>query len=267
MGQFERPVLLDCRSVSKHYGAMPAVDDLSFAVAPGEMLGIGGPNGAGKTTLFDTISGLSPADSGQIQFDGRDIRNASPDRIRHLGIARTYQLNYAFDTLTVRENVLSGSYYGHRNVFVPGLRFDRDAQRRADDALQLVGLESSSHVVAANLPALQLKLLMVAAALASEPKLLLLDEPVGGLNPYEIDQVFALLTRIRKERAITIIVIEHVMRFVVSLADRILIMHHGQKIYEGTPQGLAQDETVVKVYLGEAVASRLHHYFDKQLAQ
>src|SRR5262245_43339040 len=266
MGQLERPVLLDLRSVSKHYGAMAAVDNLSFAVAPREVLGIGGPNGAGKTTLFDAISGLSPADAGEIQFDGQDIRSYSPDRIRHLGIARTYQLNYAFDTLTVRENVLSGAYYGHRNVLLPGLCFDRDAQRRADEALELVGLQASSDVAAANLPVLQLKLLMVAAALASEPKLLLLDEPVGGLNRYEIDQMFALLNRIRKERSIAIILIEHVMRFVVALADRMIIMHHGRKIYEGTPRGVAQDEAVVKVYLGESVAGRLQHYFDKQSA-
>ena len=266
MGAPRQPPLLCCEGVSKHYGAMAAVNDLSLEVREGEVLGIGGPNGAGKTTLFDVISGLAPADSGEIRFAGGDIRGRSADRIRHLGISRTFQLNAVFDTLTVRENVLCGSYYGHQNVLIPSLRFDRETQRRADEALELVELADSAGIVARHLPVIQLKLLMAACALASEPKLLLLDEPVGGLNPDEINQMLALLARVRRERSLTIILIEHVMRFLVALSDRVMIMHQGQKIYEGPAQGLAKDRTVVEVYLGEEVSRRLLHSLDEQTA-
>ena len=252
-----RSPLLSCQGVSKYYGALAAVDNLSFDIWPGEVLGIGGPNGAGKTTLFDVISGLAPADAGQSRFEGHDIQGRSAERICHLGIARTFQLNAVFDTLTVRENVLCGSYYGYRNVLFPSVRFDRETQHRADEALELVGLADSSDAIARNLPVLQLKLLMIACALASEPKLLLLDEPVGGLNPQEIGQMLALLGALQQEQGLAIILIEHVMRFLVALSDRVMIMHHGQKIYEGSAQGLAKDKTVVEVYLGEGVSREL----------
>lgn len=245
---------------------MAAVDDLSFDVRPGEILGIGGPNGAGKTTLFDVISGLTPANAGRIAFGGRDITRRSADRICHHGVARTFQLNAAYDTLTVRENVVCASYYGHRNVLFPKLRFDRAAKQRASEAIELVGLQDYSDTAARDLPVLQRKLLMMASAIASKPKLLLLDEPVGGLNLHEIDDVMELIRVLRKEQALTIVLIEHVMRFLVALADRVMIMHHGQKIYEGSASGLAGDKTVVEVYLGEGVAHRLRHYLEGQSA-
>ena len=236
---------------------MAAVDRLSFTVEQGEILGVGGPNGAGKTTLFDVISGLTPASAGSITFDGHDITGKSADRVCHAGISRTFQLNAAYDTLTVEENVLCASYYGFQNVVFPKFRFDRATRARAQEAIAFVGLEDDATTVVSELPILQRKLLMLAAAVARRPKLLLLDEPVGGLNRQEIDFVMDLLRRFRNEQELTIVLIEHVMRFLVALSDRALIMHHGQKIYEGPADGLARDKTVVEVYLGEGLAQRL----------
>ena len=249
--------LLTCDAVCAHYGAMVAVDELSFTVGQGEILGVGGPNGAGKTTLFDVISGLTRASSGSITFDGQDITGRSADRVCHAGISRTFQLNAAYDTLTVHENVLCASYYGFRNVVFPKIRFDRATRTRAQEAIAFVGLEDDVNTVVSELPILQRKLLMLAAAAARRPKLLLLDEPVGGLNRQEIDHVMGIVRQFRDEQELTIVLIEHVMRFLVALSDRALIMHHGQKIYEGPADGLAQDKTVVEVYLGERLARRL----------
>ncbi len=249
--------LLSCQSVSKYYGAMAAVDQLSIDVRAGEVLGIGGPNGAGKTTLFDLISGISPADDGRIIFEGHDLLRHAPHQICHFGIARTFQLNAAFDTMTVHENVLCASYYGHKNIFFPNFRFDLACRRRADEAIDYVGLGDAAKIVARELPVLQRKLVMMACALVSQPKLLLMDEPVGGLNPHEIDEMMALVRRLCAERKLTIILIEHVMRFLVAFSGRVMIMHHGQKIYEGSAKGLAEDRNVVDVYLGEGMAEHL----------
>lgn len=248
--------LLSCRGVSKHFGALAAVRDLSFDVWPGEVLGIGGPNGAGKTTLFDVISGLNPASSGDIMFNGQSIVRLAPERICHAGIARTFQLNAGFDSLTVLENVLVAAYYGHANRVVPGLRIDLSTRRRAEEALALVGLAGKAEEITKDLPVLDRKLLMLATALATEPTLLLMDEPVGGLNPREIDQVMEVVASLPRH-GVTIIVIEHVMRFLVQLSTRVLIMHHGEKIYEGAPGGLVRDRTVVDVYLGAGASDRL----------
>lgn len=253
----EESALLSCQGVSKYYGAMAAVDNLSVDVRPGEVLGIGGPNGAGKTTLFDLISGLSPADAGRIMFEGHDLLRHSANQICHLGLSRTFQLNAAFDTMTVHENVLCASYFGFRNIFFPNFRFDRECRRRTEEAIGYVGLGDHAKVVARDLPVLQRKLVMMACALVSQPKLLLMDEPVGGLNPHEIDEMLALVRRLCAERKLTVILIEHVMRFLVALSDRVMIMHHGQKIYEGSAKGLAEDHTVVEVYLGEGMAAHL----------
>lgn len=248
--------LLSCRGVSKHFGALAAVNNLSFDLAPGEVLGIGGPNGAGKTTLFEVISGLNPASAGEVNFDGRQITRLTPERICHAGIARTFQLNAGFDSLTVRDNVLVASYFGRRNRVFPTLRIDRATRRQAEEALAFTGLSDRADAITADLPVIDRKLLMLAAALATKPKLLLMDEPVGGLNPKEIDRVMAVVQAL-PALGVTVIVIEHVMRFLVQLASRVLIMHHGEKIYEGSPAGLVRDATVVDVYLGVGASQRL----------
>ena len=251
--------LLECRGVRKSFGAMMAVKDLSFAIRKGEVLGIGGPNGAGKTTLFELISGLSPADQGEISFEGQRIESAPAHSICHLGIARVFQSNAAFDSLTARHNVLIAAAYGNSSRGLPPLSFDKTIRRRAEAALDFVGYKKPLSAIVRNLPVLDRKLLMIASAIATDPKLLLMDEPVGGLNPEEIDLVMGLVRRLIAD-GVTIMLIEHVMRFLVQLSSRIIIMHHGEKIFEGAPQALAQDETVKRVYLGESMSRRLATY-------
>jgi branched-chain amino acid transport system ATP-binding protein len=251
-----RSPLLRCKSVSKHFGALAAVREVSFDLAVGEALGIGGPNGAGKTTLFELLSGFTRVSSGRIEFAGADITDLSPEEICRLGVARTFQLNAGFGSLTARENVLVGAYFGRRGRLAPGLRIDTHSRRIADQALEVVGLSAKADAIVHALPVLDRKLLMIASALATEPKLLLMDEPVGGLTPKEIDRIMDVVLDL-KRTGVTIVIIEHVMRFLTQLSDRVLIMHHGEKIYEGPPASLSRDKTVVEVYLGAAAAARL----------
>jgi branched-chain amino acid transport system ATP-binding protein len=260
-----REPLLSCKAVAKHFGALAAVDNLSFDVYPGDVLGIGGPNGAGKTTLFEVISGLSPATGGAVIFDGRDITRLPPEAICHAGIARTFQLNAGFDSLSVRDNIRVAAYFGRDNRRYPGLRIGADVDALADGALETTGLRGKDNLITGELPVLDRKLLMLAGAVATRPKLLLMDEPVGGLNPKEIDQMMETVRRIA-ESGVTIILIEHVMRFLVQLSNRVIIMHHGERIYEGPPVGLARDRTVVDVYLGEGASQRLRKLMEAPTA-
>jgi branched-chain amino acid transport system ATP-binding protein len=257
-----REPLLSCKGVSKHFGALAAVNNLSFDVMPGEVLGIGGPNGAGKTTLFEVISGLNPASAGKVVFDGQDITGFSPEAVCHAGIARTFQLNAAFDSMSVRDNVLVAAYFGRDNRPYPGLRIGADIETHARESIALVGLQGKEAMVAGELPVLDRKLLMLAGAIATRPKLLLMDEPVGGLNPREIDHMMEAVRRI-VSGGVTVILIEHVMRFLVQLSTRVMIMHHGEKIYEGPPQGLTKDRTVIDVYLGEGASQRLGQLMER----
>lgn len=259
-----RPLLLSCQSITKRFGALAAVDDLSLDVQQGEILGIGGPNGAGKTTLFDVISGLNPANEGSITFDGQVITGKSPVDICHAGLSRTYQLNAAFESLTVRENLLCAAYFGPSNVSFPKLHFDRESHDVADEVTEFVGLEDYENMIVQDIPVLQRKLLMIASALATRPKLILLDEPVGGLNLDEINIIMDLVRKMHQNHSLTIILIEHVMRFLVALSDHVMIMHHGSNIYQGSAEGLTKDKTVVEIYLGETAAKRLDNIIDEE---
>src|ERR1700722_16688 len=191
----EEPLLV-CHGVSKYFGAMAAVQDLSFEVKRGEIFGIGGPNGAGKTTLFDVIAGVVPADAGKVVFAGHDITTAPPHRVCHLGVARTFQSTAAFDSMTVRENVMVGALFGIGGQIFPPIFRNRNAIERADAAMAAMGLTELANTNIADLPVLDRKLAMCASAVASNPKMLLLDEPVGGLNPHEIDFVVDIVRRI-----------------------------------------------------------------------
>lgn len=239
---------------------------MTFHVKAGEIVGIGGPNGAGKTTFFDIISGVTPATGGTITFRGRDISDHAAHEVCVGGIARTFQLNAAFDSLTVEENVLCSAYFGRRSVVFPRLGYDRATRENARSIINLAGLDEVAARKAANLTVLQRKQLMIACALATDPVVLLLDEPVGGLNPKEIGQTIELIRKVRREMSLTIVLIEHVMRFLVELCDRVVIMHHGRKIYEGPTSGLTKDRQVVEVYLGAAAAMRLEHVIARQSA-
>ncbi|RWI48932.1 MAG: ABC transporter ATP-binding protein [Mesorhizobium sp.] len=253
--------LLSCQRVRKSFGALTAVRDLSFDVGVGEILGIGGPNGAGKTTLFEVISGLGAVSAGTISLDGQVITGLAPQQICHAGVARTFQLNAGFDSMTARQNVLVGAYFGQKNRAVPTLRAGRAANEATDAALEMLGIADKANVVTGLLPVLDRKLLMMASAMATKPKLLLMDEPVGGLTSGEIDRVMEAV-RTTKRAGVTIILIEHVMRFLVRLSDRVMIMHHGEKIFEGAPHELVNDRTVVEVYLGKGASEHLKTFMD-----
>jgi branched-chain amino acid transport system ATP-binding protein len=236
---------LEVVSVSKLYGGLRAVADVSFSVAPGEVLGIAGPNGAGKTTLFDTITGHTIASGGDMYLGGTAIRGTKIHHRCRLGLARTFQHPVAADTLTALENAYLAASF----------RRGRERRSRAADvaaareALALVGIEHQAETVASLLPVYDRKRLMLATALATNPSVLLLDEPFGGLNPHEIDETIALLKRLRGG-GLAIVCIEHVMRALVSLADRVLVMHHGAELFLGTPEQMMKDRNVVEVYLG-----------------
>jgi branched-chain amino acid transport system ATP-binding protein len=245
--------MLEVRGVSKLYGGLRAVDDLSFSVLPGEVLGIAGPNGAGKTTLFDTISGHTIASSGEIELAGQSIRGTKIHHRCRLGLARTFQHPSAAETLTALENAyLAASFRRGRGRGGPGARAQDVARGRA--ALELVGLEHRATTVASRLPVYDRKRLMIATALATEPLVLLLDEPFGGLNPSEIDDTIALLKRIGGT-GVAIVCIEHVMRALVALADRVLVMHHGAQLFQGSPADMLRDRRVIDVYLGQGGAA------------
>ena len=247
--------ILTCHRVSKSFGALNAVNKLSFEIPEGIVYGIGGPNGAGKTTLFDLISGVQKVNNGEIIFNKQNITNQNPYKICHSGIARTFQLNAAFETMSVRENVLIGVQHGLQNNEIPNLYFSNQDISNADQSLSLVGLSNVKDKIVSTLTHLELKLLMIASAISTNPKLLLLDEPVGGLIPNEIERVEKVVTKLTKEKKMTIILIEHVMRFLVGLSDEVMIMNHGEKLYEGLPEKMAEDKTVVDVYLGEGTSA------------
>ena len=249
--------LLSCRRVSVYFGALVAVNKLSFELEKGTILGIGGPNGAGKTTLFDVLSGLHSPDTGDIQLNGRSISGLPPHEICHAGIARTFQLIALFGTMSVMENVLIASQHGHKSLDFQRPYFNSSERRRAKSALELVGLSDKADLTAASLDILGQKLLMIAGAIATDPQLLLLDEPVGGLIPREIEQVEQIIRNLTHEREITVILIEHVMRFLTGLSDEILIMNFGEKLFQGSPEDLAGDKKVIDVYLGEGVSGKI----------
>lgn len=241
---------LECRGVTKRFGALVAVDGIDLTVAQGEVLGIGGPNGAGKTTFFDLISGLTAMTEGTIRYLGRDIAGTAPHDLCRRGLSRTFQLNSGFDNLTVYENVLAAQVFGRRSA--GGVLLTRKADRDAARAILAdIGLEDIAEDQVAGIPVLARKQLMVATALVNEPDILLLDEPVGGLTPPEIETFIELILNL-KGRGLTLIFIEHVMHFLMAVAGRAVIMHQGRIIYDGAPQGLSSDRTVTEVYLGSA---------------
>jgi branched-chain amino acid transport system ATP-binding protein len=241
--------IFTCEEVSKTYGGLEAVKDLTFEVEEGEIYAIAGPNGAGKTTLFDTISGVSPATSGVISFDGQEIQRRRADGICRLGIARTFQTSVGFDTQTVLTNALVGAILGRVGTGNPTMRFSDEAVEAALDALEFCDLLDIQGEPVGTLSVFARKRLMLATALSTHPKLLLLDEPVGGLSRAERDGMVDLVRKVN-ESGITVLLIEHVMKAVQALADRLLVLHHGQKIAEGPPTQVLRDERVIEVYLG-----------------
>ena len=234
--------LLEVQHVAKRFAGVRAVQDVSFTVPAGAIFAVIGPNGAGKTTLFNMIAGLFPGDQGSIVFAGERIERLSPDQICRRGIGRTFQIVRPFPGLTVEENVIVGALL--RRSGVPA------ARQRAHDVLRSLDLYDKRLQPASALTLPDRKRLEVARALATDPKLLLLDEVMAGLRPTETDRMVDILRRLNRETGLTILLIEHVMRAVMALASRVLVLHHGAAIAEGTPEQIVRDPAVVQSYLG-----------------
>ena len=237
-------VLLRTENVVKRFGGLVAVNQVSFELYEGEILGLIGPNGAGKTTLFNCINGIYRPEEGRIFFRNTDITGWRPWRLAHMGMARTFQIVRPLAELTVRENVMVGAAFGEKQMPL------RQAAKIADEVLEFLGLAPRADQLAGSLNVAQKKRLELARALAAQPRLLLLDEVLAGLNPTEVDEMVETIRRIR-ERGITILMIEHVMRAIMNLSDRILVLNFGELIAEGTPEEIAQNEEVIRAYLGD----------------
>jgi branched-chain amino acid transport system ATP-binding protein len=247
--------MLRCDAVTKVYGGLAALDGVDFSVERGEVFAIVGPNGAGKTTLFDTISGIAPATSGTITLDQVQIQRMQPHRICQLGLARLFQTSVAFGSQTVFTNVLIGSMFGREGGRRFTFRFSGKAVEAALAALADCDLLGKQQMQAAQLPVIDLKRLMFASALATQAKVLLLDEPFAGLNRQERDELIDLVRRINRT-GVTIVMIEHIMAAVQALADRMLVLHHGKPITLGKPADVLRDPQVAEVYLGQAYRAK-----------
>jgi branched-chain amino acid transport system ATP-binding protein len=233
--------LLSVKGLTKLFGGLRAVSDLSFEVRQGEILGLIGPNGAGKTTAFSLIAGFIPPSSGEIIFQGESIGGMKPYAVTRKGIARTFQIVKPFKKLTVLENATLAAF----------LKFAsrREAEKEAARILEKVGLGSKQLSLAADLTLSDQKRLEIARALATDPKLLLLDEPMGGLNPTEVEQASQLVRNICRD-GVTIIWVEHVLKAIMNVSDRVVVINYGKKIAEGTPQEVVENPEVITAYLG-----------------
>jgi branched-chain amino acid transport system ATP-binding protein len=234
-------IILQVNNLTQHFGQLAAVKDLSFEVEKGEIFGIAGPNGAGKTTLFNVLTGFYRG-SGDVIFDGRSIMGLRPHQICHRGIARTFQIPELFLTLPIVDNVRVGAHFGGRG--------GRDERERINEAISFVGLQGKENVIAANLNLFDKKLTLLAGTLATRPKLLLLDEPISGLSPTETREYMTLIRRTQKELGLTIIVIEHLMKVLTEISQRLMILHNGEKICIGPPKEVTKDKRVIEIYLG-----------------
>ena len=241
-------VLLELKGVTRRFGGLTAVSNVDLSVEHGEVIGLIGPNGAGKTTLVNVITGVHRASAGAIRFNGEEVTALKPFEAARKGIARTFQIVQPFPEMTVAENVAAAA------MFAAGARFGRQARGEAMEHLQFVGLAEMADHRAASLTLAMRKRLELAKSLAMRPKLLLLDEVNAGLNATEVDHALSLIRAIAA-RGVTILIIEHLMKVVLSLCTRIVVLHHGELIASGTPQSIVKDPRVIQAYLGRRYAN------------
>lgn len=245
--------MLDCIDVSKEFGGLKALKAVNFTVNENEIAGLVGPNGSGKSTLLNVISGMYKPNSGLVKFLNEDISKLPPHQICARGITKTSQTVQSFIEMTALENVYVGALFGRKT------EDDLDSLNKAKELLDFVGLgKDKFNVPAKNLNVIELRRVQLARALATSPKLLLLDELLTGLTPKESDEAIALIKRINKQ-GVTLLIVEHVMRVIMGLCGRVAVLHHGEKICEGNPKEVCNDENVIKVYLGKKFS------FDEEL--